>query len=72
VISASQGLPDNTQHSQQTLPCPRWDSNQQSHQTAGQNPPRVVAPIKEEKEEEEEEEEEEAESQQAKGRKPTP
>ena len=36
VINSSQRpLPDNTRHSQQKYPCPRWDSNPRSRQVSG-------------------------------------
>jgi hypothetical protein len=39
VISPSQrSLSDNTQHCQQTHPCHRWDSNQQSQEARGRKP----------------------------------
>ena len=39
VINSSQRpLPDNTRHSQQKYPCPRWDSNPRSQQASGLRP----------------------------------
>ena len=35
ISSSQRPLPDNTQHSQQTDPYPRWDSNPQSQQASG-------------------------------------
>jgi len=37
-------MPDNTQHSQQTLPCPPRDSNPQSQQASGHKPTPWTAP----------------------------
>ena len=38
MTSPSQKPPDNTQHSQDTHPCPRRDSNPQAQQTTGRRP----------------------------------